>query len=368
MKIKDIVNKLEELAPPNYQESYDNSGVIVGNVSEKCTGALICLDSIEAVIDEAIHLNYNLVIAHHPIVFSGLKSITGKNYIEKTILKAIKNDITIYAIHTNLDSVMDGVNKKIADKLNIINTKILAPIENDILKLEVFVPTQNVEDVKNAIFKAGGGEIGNYNECSFQTVGKGNFKPLANSNPHIGKINEREHIEEVKIELIFTKNKEKNILAALFKAHPYEEVAYQIIPLKNKNQTIGAGMYGELEKPLLFKEFLSIVKANMKTGCIRYTNTLRTKENKEIKTVAFCGGSGSFLLNNAKSIKADVFITGDFKYHQFFDAENDISILDIGHFESEQFTIELIYEYLTKIFPNFAFGLTKVNTNPINYF
>lgn len=368
MKIKDIVNKLEELAPPNYQESYDNSGVIVGNVSEKCTGALICLDSIEAVIDEAIHLNYNLVIAHHPIVFSGLKSITGKNYIEKTILKAIKNDITIYAIHTNLDSVMDGVNKKVADKLNIINTKILAPISNDILKLEVFVPSENVEEVKNAIFKAGGGELGNYDECSFQTHGKGNFKPLANSNPHIGKINVREHIEEVKIELILSKNKEKKVLAALFKTHPYEEVAYQIIPLKNKNQNIGAGMYGELEKPMKFYDFLSYVKKQMKSESIRYTNTFKSKQNSVVKTVAFCGGSGSFLLKNAKKIKADVFITGDFKYHQFFDAENDINILDIGHFESEQFTIELIYEYLTKIFPNFAFGLTKVNTNPINYF
>lgn len=368
MKIKDIVTQLETLAPLNYQESYDNSGIIVGDINTKFTGAIICLDSIEEVIEEAISLNYNLVIAHHPILFSGLKSLTGKTYIEKTILKAIKNDIAIYAIHTNLDSVLSGVNYKIAQKLNIKQPKILAPIKDDLLKLETYIPKEKIKQVKKAIFNAGAGAIGNYDECAFETSGKGSFRPLENSNPFIGEQNKTEFVDENKIEVIFPKHLEKKIIDALKNNHPYEEVAYQIISIKNTNQTIGAGMYGELEKPMKFKTFLEFVKKNMKTDCIRYTNTTKSINNEEIKTIAFCGGSGSFLLNDAKKIKADVFITGDFKYHQFFDAENDINILDIGHFESEQFTIELIYEYLTKIFPNFAFGLTKVNTNPINYF
>jgi len=364
ISIRNITNYLEKTAPLSLQENYDNSGLIVGNSSEEVTKVLLCLDSIESIIDEAIEKKCNLIIAHHPIVFRGLKKFNGKNYVEKVIIKAIKNDIAIYACHTNLDNVLEnGVNQKFAQKLGLDKTKILSPKEGLISKLAVFVPEKNVEEVRKSLFNAGAGNIGNYSDCSFNSEGKGTFKANENANPHVGETG-KIHIEnEIKIEVIFPNYLKHNILETLFNAHPYEEVAYDIHQLQNKNQEIGAGIIGELAQEIDSLEFLKQLKTKMKTDCVRHTNICK----KTIKKVAICGGSGSFLLQDAIRQQADIFITGDFKYHEFFDAEDKIIIADIGHFESEQFTIELFQEILENKFKALEFLQTSINTNPINY-
>ena len=364
MKIKNITTYLEKIAPLSYQENYDNSGLIVGNSSQEVTKILLCLDSIESVIDEAIEKGCELIIAHHPIVFKGLKKFNGKNYVEKVIIKAIKNNIAIYACHTNLDNILEnGVNQKIAKKLGLTNQKILSQKTEILSKLAVFVPEKNAEEVRNSLFEAGAGNIGNYVNCSFNSEGNGTFKASKNANPHVGEIG-KTHIEkEIKVEVIFPKYLKFNILEFLFKTHPYEEVAYDIHPLQNNNQEVGAGIIGELEQEMDSIEFLKLVKTKMKTNCVRHTDICKTT----IKKVAICGGSGSFLLQNSIQQNADIFITGDFKYHEFFDAENHLIIADIGHYESEQFTIELFREILETKFETIKFMETKINTNPINY-
>lgn len=362
--IGDITSFLELHAPLSSQESYDNAGLIVGNPKSEVTGALLTLDCTEDIVQEALDLGVNLIIAHHPIVFKGLKKLNGKNYVERTVMKAIKHDIAIYAIHTNLDNYRFGVNAEIGERLGITNLKILAPTVNSLVKLIVFVPETDAESLAQALFEAGAGNIGDYDQCSFETSGTGAFRPNENANPSIGNKGKREKVSEKKIEVIVSRHRLNHVLAAMNKAHPYEEVAHDIITLDNKNQYEGAGMIGELANPIATEEYLSTLKTSFKCGVIRHTALV----HKKIKTVAFCGGAGSFLLSAAKAKKADLYITGDFKYHEFFDAEEDIIIADIGHYESEQFTPNLLERILKKNFINFAFHLSKVNTNPINYF
>ncbi len=364
MKIKDITSCLELLAPLSLQENYDNSGLIVGDFEQKVTKALLCLDTTEAVIDEAIELGCELVIAHHPIVFSGLKKLNGKNYIERVVMKAIKHDLAIYAIHTNLDNVLNGVNKKIAEKLDLLNLKVLLPKKQLLKKLVTYVPLSDIEKVKSALFEAGAGNIGNYSDCSFSTTGIGTFKGDVNSNPVIGKQGLIESVEEHRLETIFPSYLESSLLKALKASHPYEEVAYDIYNLENAWQETGSGVTGELKIAVSEEEFLNKVKQNLNVSIIRHTTLL----NKKVSKVAICGGSGSFLLQDAIKTKADIFITADFKYHQFFDAESKIVIADIGHYESEQFTPEIIQQYLSEKLPTFATLFSKINTNPIKYF
>ena len=362
MKIKDIIKELENIAPTSMQESFDNSGLLVGDKNKEATGALLTIDTTEEIIDEAIKKNCNLIISHHPIIFSGLKSITGKNYVERTILKAIKNDIAIYAMHTNIDNHKDGVSKRICEKLNLKNCKVLSPV-NNLKKLVSFVPINKASEVKEAIFKAGAGTIGNYSECSFNIIGEGTFLPNENTNPYVGEKDKLHTENELRFETIFPDYLKSKVISALINAHPYEEVAYDIYSLENKNTEFGLGMIGELESEINVNDFLKELK-NIFGGTIRHTNLF----NKKIKKVAVCGGSGNFLLNNAISGNADIFISSDFKYHQFFDAENKIIIADIGHYETEQFTKEIFFDILTKKITNFAIHFSEVNTNPINYY
>jgi len=363
MLIKEIINHLESFAPSAYQESYDNARLITGNKNWECTGALTTLDCLEATVEEAINKKCNLIVAHHPIVFSGLKSITGKNYIERTIIKAIKHDVAIYAIHTNLDNVHNGVNKVIADKLQLKNQSILSPKKAMLKKLYTFCPVNKVEEVRAALFDAGAGNIGNYSDTSFNTAGTGTFKANENAQPHVGEKGKLHLEQETKIETVFEAYKQHKIVKALIAAHPYEEVAYDIISLDNQLNNVGSGIVGDLEKPIEINSFLKELKQQFKCGCIKYTQA----HKEDVKRIAVCGGSGSFLLNGAKAAKADVFITSDYKYHQFFDADNQIVIADIGHYESEQYTADLLYEILTQNFRNFAVFISELNTNPVNY-
>lgn len=362
--IKDITSFLESIAPLSLQESYDNAGLITGDVSTEISSILITLDVTEKVVEEAIQKKAQLIVAHHPIIFSGLKKITGKNYVERTIIKAIKNDIAIYAAHTNLDSVEGGVNGKICDKLGLKNCRILQSASGQLKKLVTFIPVENADSVREAVFNAGAGNIGNYDSCGFVAEGMGSFRGNENANPFVGKKGEIHAEKEVRFETVFQGYMQGRIIQALLKSHPYEEVAYDIYPLENKFDKIGMGMVGTLAKPIDETLFLKQLKETFNTGVIKHTALL----GKKVEKVAVCGGSGSFLLNAAIAAGADFFVSGDFKYHQFFDAENKIVIADIGHFESEQFTKELFYELLTKKFPTFAIHLSEVGTNPVLYF
>ncbi len=368
MKLKEITTILENVAPLSYQESYDNSGLITGNHQIDVSKVLLCLDCIESVVDEAIEKGCELIIAHHPIVFSGLKKLNGKNYIERVIIKAIKNDIAIYACHTNLDNVLkNGVNQKIAEKIGLENTQILSPMANKMSKLVVYCPSDKpeiVEKVRENLFENGAGHISEYSNCSFNSEGKGSYLPGETTNPAYGEKGKTNFMDETKIEVVVMNQEANRIVAEVNKVHPYEEVAYELIPISNVNKQLGAGIIGELKEAIATREFLAYLKKEMKTDCIRYTNIHKEK----VRKIAVCGGSGSFLLNNAKRQQADVFITGDFKYHQFFDAENEILIADIGHYESEQFTIELFEEILKDKVPELELIKTEVNTNPVNYY
>ncbi len=364
MKIKDLINCIEKFAPPSLQEDYDNSGLLIGNANDETNAVLAALDVTEAVIDEAIQLKANLIIAHHPIIFSGIKRINGSNYVERIIIKAIKHSIAIYACHTNIDNVFNGVNKKIADKLGLSKLKILQPKSKQLMKLVTFVPNDSTLKVQESLFAAGAGNIGNYSECSFLVNGEGSFKPNESSNPFLGEKNKLEKVNENRLEVIFESHMQNEVLSALKNAHPYEEVAYYLNSLENNYQAIGSGMVGEFENPLKWEDFLQKVKSTFLVPTIKHT----AKTNDEVKRIAFCGGSGSFLLKNAIREKADVFLSADFTYHKFFDADNKIVVCDIGHFETEQFTPELFYDVIKENFPKFAVHLSKINTNPINYF
>ena len=363
MQISEITNYIESIAPLSYQESYDNSGLLIGNHSDEIERALITLDVTEAVLDEAIAGDFQLIISHHPLIFSGIKKINGNSEVERCLIKAIKNGIAIYAAHTNLDSVIGGVNSKICEKLGLTNCQILSPQKGQLKKLVTFIPTEYFAKVQHAIFEAGAGNIGNYDSCGYTLTGSGTFRGNEESNPFIGEKGQVHSQEEIRFETILPTHLLGNVVSALIKAHPYEEVAYDIYPLDNELATSGMGMIGELPVPLTETEFLHLAKAKFKTKAIKYS-PLR---NKKVRTIAICGGSGSFLIKQAIHSKADVFLTGDMKYHQFFEAEGKILLADIGHFESEQYTNEVFFELLTKKFPKFAIRLSGVNTNPINY-
>jgi len=363
MIVQDVIDHLEELAPLAYAEDFDNVGLLVGDKTKKITGILVTLDTLEAVVNEAIQTNCNLIISFHPIIFKGLKKLTGKNYVERVVMKAIKHDIAIFSIHTALDNAANGVNDMICNTLQLTNKQILIPQNETIKKLSTYVLKNEAEALRNALFSMGAGSIGNYSNCSFNVEGYGTYKGNENSNPTKGKKGET-HIEnETKITVTYAKHQESQILQTLFKTHSYEEVAYEITTLENKNQNIGMGMIGEFAQPMDETAFLKHLKTKMNTACIRHSAFL----NKKIKKVAVLGGSGSFAINTAKASGADAFVTADLKYHDFFSAENNILLADIGHYESEQFTKNLLVAYLTKKITNFAIILSNTNTNPVKY-
>lgn len=362
--VGEIAGYLERFAPPALQESYDNAGLLLGSPAQQVNAVLVTLDVTEAVVEEAIRLNAGLIVAHHPLIFSGLRRITGSNPVERIVEQAIRNNIAVYAAHTNLDSVSGGVNFKMAEKLGLGNCRILQPAAGMLRKLVTFAPVAEAEKVRLAIFEAGAGHIGNYDQCSFNVEGNGTFRGGEAANPFVGQKGKLHTEPEVRIETIFPKYLEKQLIRALLEAHPYEEVAWDIYPLENRFDQAGAGVVGTLPRPVDENQFLTLLKEVFRCPVIRHT-PLR---GQPVQKIALCGGAGSFLLKDALSAGADFFVSGDFKYHQFFDADGKIVIADVGHFESEQFTKELFYELLTKKFSTFAVHLSEVNTNPVNYF
>ncbi|WP_428742189.1 Nif3-like dinuclear metal center hexameric protein [Tenacibaculum sp.] len=363
MQIKDVTNYIEQLAPLSYAEDFDNVGLLIGNYTTEVTGIIVTLDTLEETVDEAITNNCNLIVSFHPIVFSGLKKINGNNYVERVVLKAIQHNIAIYATHTALDNVNNGVSAKMGEVLGLENMRTLIPKKGIIKKLTTYVPFSEATNLREKLFEAGAGNIGNYDNCSFNVEGKGSYRGNETSNPTVGEKGKLMFEEETCITVTFDSYLEEKILSALFKNHPYEEVAYEVITLDNQNQNVGMGMIGELSSPMNEKDFLLFVKETFKTGCVRHSELL----DKPIKKVAVLGGSGSFAIKNAIRAGADAYISADFKYHEFFKAEKNILLTDVGHYESEQFTKNLLVDYLSKKFSTFAIILSEKSTNPIHY-
>lgn len=363
MKIQSIIDCLEKLAPLSLQEEYDNSGLLLGDKNKDIQKALIALDITEEVLTEAIENQSELIISHHPLIFKGIKKLTGKNMVERIVIRAIQHEIAIYAIHTNLDNVQNGVNAMLGEKLDLVDLKILSPKSSGLKKLVTFCPVEKAEKVRNAIFEAGAGYIGKYDCCSYNVSGEGSFRALEGSKPFVGKLGEIHFEKESRIETIVPAQILNQVVAAMVEAHPYEEVAYDIYPLDNPNRNTGAGMIGSLKKEMTAKEFLLKVKKELGSPAIRHNYLVE----KPVKKIAICGGSGSFLIDHAYKAGADIFITGDLKYHDFFEYKNEMTIADAGHFETEQFTKELLYSILNKNFPTFALQISKINSNPISF-
>jgi len=364
LKVQEIISHIESFAPLSYQESYDNAGLQTGDPEQKVSAVLLCIDVTDKVVQEAISLGAGLIISHHPVIFGGLKKLTGSNPAERIIMEAVRKGISIYTAHTNLDAVYKGVNFKIASKLELRDVKILSPIRGQLRKLVFFVPVDKAEEVRNAIFAAGAGHIGEYDMCSFNTSGNGTFRGSDDSDPYVGEKGKIHSESELRVETIYPADREGKILRALVNSHPYEEVAYDLYSLENEFDRAGMGVVGELEKSLDETGFLDLLKEKFGVTVIRHSPLL----GRKVRKAAICGGSGSFLLNRAIASGADVFVTGDIKYHPFFDADGKILMADIGHYESEQFTTEIFYDLLLENFPNFAIHLTEVNTNPVNYY
>lgn len=364
MKILDLISVIEKYAAPELQEDYDNAGLITGNGTWDCSGVLCTLDVTLEVIKEAIQNNCNLIVSHHPVIFHGLKRINGRTYVERVIIEALKNDIAIYAAHTNLDNIVLGVNGMIAKRLGLKNITILQPKNKMLRRLITFAPVDKAEQVRNAVFAVGAGHIGKYAECSFNSDGTGTFKAGEGADPYVGEIGKRHHEKETKIEIVYPFYLENQVVKALIDNHPYEEVAYDIFTMDNVHFGIGAGIIGQLDEPRDEKDFLKFIRERFQAEGLRHTELL----GKPIRKVAVCGGAGSFLIKKAVQKGADIYITADVKYHEFFDAEGSLVLVDIGHYESEQFTVDLLHDLLAEKFPTFAVLKTKVNTNPVKYF
>ena len=363
MKIKEIIQALEMFAPLPLQDGFDNAGLQVGLTDAEATGALLCLDVTEAVLDEACKLGFNLIVSHHPLIFKGYKSLTGANYVERCIMKAIRNDIVIYSMHTNLDNALLGVNYKIAEKIGLKNIRILDPKSDVLLKLVTYVPVKQADDVRKVLFETGCGCIGNYDSCSYNLQGEGTFRAKEGAQPFCGKIGELHHEEEIRIETVFPSFKQSKVIKALLTAHPYEEPVYDLYPICNSWNQVGTGVVGELNEPETETDFLKRIKKLFEVGCVKHSRM----NGRLIQKVALCGGAGAFLLPKAISQHADVFITGEVKYHDYFFYENDILVTEIGHYESEQYTKELLETIIKEAFPALEVQQTRVNTNPIKY-
>lgn len=364
MKIGAIINVLETMAPPALQESYDNAGLLIGSSAEDCTGVLVTLDVTAEVIEEARTKGANLIVAHHPLIFGGLKRISPHDHVGAAVISAIRNGIAIYAIHTNLDNVLDGVNGMMAARLGLIHLRVLAPKAGILRKLYTFVPQAQLDQVRDALFAAGAGHIGNYEEVGYSVEGVGFFKAREGAKPFVGALGQRHYEKETRIEVVYPAHLEGQVVAALLEAHPYEEVAYDLVELKNQGADTGSGAIGEWEVARSEMEALALLKKQFGLTGIRHTPLT----GKPVKTVALCGGAGSFLISNALRAGADLYITSDLKYHEFFGAEGRMLLADIGHYESEQFTTDLLFGRLREKFPNFAVLKSAVETNPVKYF
>jgi dinuclear metal center YbgI/SA1388 family protein len=363
MKLKEICSYLDLAVPLSFQEGYDNSGIQVGFPEKNVHSALITLDVTEAVIDEAIETGCDLIISHHPVIFNSIKRLTGRSFTEKIIIKAIQKEIAIYSAHTNLDVYSSGVSRKMAEKLTLKNIKVMSPLKGKLLKLVTYIPEMHIEKVREALFEAGAGVVGNYDKCGFAVPGTGSFRGGENTTPFIGEKGKMQYEKEIRFETILFSHLKDKVIEALIEVHPYEEVAYDLYLLENGSSEIGLGCVGHFDDSIDEMDFLKLVSSVFNAKGLRYSRLT----GKQIKNVALCGGSGASLLNVAIATGADAFITSDIKYHNYFDSDSKILLVDTGHYESEKFSTEILYELINKKFPKFAVRFSEKNTNPINY-
>lgn len=361
--LNDIIETIESVAPVAWQESYDNAGLQVGNRFHPVSGAVVCLDVTEGVVDEAIALGYNLIVSHHPLLFKGLKSITGRSYVERIVIKAIQHNIAIYAAHTNLDNAPGGVSFRMARKLGLTEVRVLDPMPGLLMKLVTYVPVSHVEAVRTALFEAGAGHIGNYDQCSFGQEGEGTYRPGVQAHPYCGTIGEQHREPETRLEVIVPVYMQGAVETALKRSHPYEEPAFDWIPLANRWEQVGAGVVGNLPEPADELLVLEKLKDTFAVGCVKHSPL----HGRKISRVALCGGAGASLMSRAVAVGADMFVTGEIRYHDYFEYESRILLAEVGHYESEQYTKEIFCEIIQKKFPTFAIRSTQVDTNPINY-
>ena len=364
MTVKDILNCITEIAPLQWQESYDNAGLQVGDLNAEAHKALICLDITEEVVDEAIAKQCDVIVSHHPLIFKGLKHLTPQSYIERAVMKAVKHDVAMISMHTNLDNSYWGVSRVLAEQLGLKNLQVLQPLENYLRKLVVYAPLEAADKVRQAMFEAGAGCIGNYDACSFNAQGKGSFRAGESAHPYVGEVGEMHFEDEVRIETVVPKHVLNQVIAAMLKVHPYEEVAYDVFALENDFRQAGAGMVGEFDNPMEEVDFLSLVANAIGSPCLRHS----ALTGHLIQKVALCGGSGSPFIGDALRCGAEAYLTADIKYHDFFIPEGRILLVDGGHFETEQFTKVLICELIQKKFPKFAAEIAETNTNSVHYF
>lgn len=364
MKVKDITSLIEAHAPIIIQEAFDNAGLVTGDPDQEISSVLVCLDLTEEVLDEALDLKAGLIVSHHPLIFGGLKNLLPTHAVNRILIKAIQKGISIYSAHTNLDKVVPGVSSVLADRIGLVNQQVLVPDSGQLFKLTSFVPFTAIDALTQALFDAGAGRLGNYDSCSFQIEGQGTFRALDGAEPFVGTAGVLHREPEVRVEVVVSAKWKSQVIRALLENHPYEEVAYDLIRLENTDSYQGLGILGELPEPVAEEAFLALLKKKLDLISLRHTKFT----GKYIQKVALCGGSGSEFLGNAKKAGAQVYISGDFKYHQFFEAAGQILIADIGHFESEVFALSLIRDIVKKKFANFAVHLSKINTNPIKYY
>ena len=364
MKVNEILNCITEVAPLQWQESYDNAGLQVGDLNAEAHKALVCLDITEEIVDEAIMKECDLIVSHHPLIFRGLKHLTPQSYIERAVMKAIKHDIAMISMHTNLDNSFLGVSRVLANRLGLKNLRVLKPLDGQLRKVVVYAPLSAAEAVRKAMFEAGAGCIGNYDSCSFNAQGQGTFKANERAHPYVGEVGKVHFEDEVRIETVVSKHALNQVIAAMLNVHPYEEVAYDIFAMENEFTQAGAGMIGEFEDEKSETEFLSLVAETIGSPCLRHS----ALTGRMVQKVALCGGSGSPFMGDALRQKADAYLTADIKYHDFFVPEGRLLMVDGGHFETEQFTKELICELIQKKFPTFAAEIAETRTNAVHYF
>lgn len=363
MKILDVIKYLDQLIPAGYQESYDNCGLQVGDTSAEITGALISLDLTEAVVDEAVETRSNLIVTHHPFIFGGLKHIDADSPAGRIIYKLIRNGIAVYSAHTSLDKLSNGVSAQLAKRLGLCNLRILAPDSDSLKQLVVYCPKEQSQQLKDALYAAGAGNIGNYRHCSYSVNGTGTFEPLQGANPFVGTVGSETYTSEERIEMVYPKAFENKIVSALKANHPYETPAYSLIPLSNANPDVGLGIVGELPEDVEIETFIETVKQTVGIPVVRHSELCR----KKVRTVALCGGAGAEFIGTAVAQNADIYLTSDIKYHDFQKATGHIVLADIGHYESEQFAKEFFYDKLSEKFRIFAIRIAKTETNFVGY-
>lgn len=367
MLIKEIIDAIESIAPLPLQEEWDNCGVQVGPTDNECTGVMVCVDCTPVVVEEAIAMNCNLIVSHHPLIFGGIKQLTGKTEAERCVINAVTAGLTIYSSHTALDNSPNGISHRMASLLGLEDVDVLVPREADQLKLVAYVPVSKLDDVRLALFDAGAGAIGNYDFCSFATDGRGSFRALDGANPYVGEVSQLHFEDESRLEVLLPRWKRRDVELALRQVHPYEEPAYEFSEVVAASRPAGSGCVGHLPQPMTVAQLALFAKERFGCQAVRLSCYHGDPMVHTVRRVAVCGGAGGSFIGAVKRSGADAYITADLRYHDFVDYGKRLALIDVGHFNSEQCAKEIFYQLICEKFPNFAVHTSKNEKNPIQY-